>query len=156
VVTPHVETSPDRSDFAKLGEIIAASLVQAQEHANHASVGRPRAKPTRLTRNRHRKIKRAAGLWARNARRHPRRQTSNAFRAANANMIVVWLALLRQCLGQMGATPSDASKVSLPDDDEATLPIGTSTRLLNDRLSSDSLNGIFTVAALQDLPASET
>ena len=56
----------------------------------------------------------------------------------------------------MGATPSDASKVSLPDDDEATLPIGTSTRLLNDRLSSDSLNGIFTVAALQDLPASET
>jgi hypothetical protein len=28
------------------------------------------------------------------------------------------LNLLRQCLGQMGATPSDASKVSLPDDDE--------------------------------------
>lgn len=28
------------------------------------------------------------------------------------------LNLLRQCLGQMGATPSDASKVTLPDDDE--------------------------------------
>lgn len=28
------------------------------------------------------------------------------------------LNLLRQCLGQMGATPSDSSKVSLPDDDE--------------------------------------
>lgn len=27
------------------------------------------------------------------------------------------LNLLRQCLGQMGATPSDASKVTLPDDD---------------------------------------
>lgn len=26
--------------------------------------------------------------------------------------------LLRQCLGQMGATPSDASKVTLPEDDE--------------------------------------
>ena len=38
MVTPHVEASPDRSDFAKLGETIAASLVQAQEHANHASV----------------------------------------------------------------------------------------------------------------------
>jgi hypothetical protein len=38
VVTPRVEASPDRSDFAKLGETIAASLVQAQEHANHASV----------------------------------------------------------------------------------------------------------------------
>ena len=86
----------------------------------------------------------------------PLAQPGRDFRAANANMIVVWLALLRQCLGQMGATPSDASKVSLPGDDEATLPIGTSTRLLNDRLSSDSLNGIFTVAALQDLPASET
>ena len=33
VVTPRVEASPDRSDFAKLGETIAASLVQAQEHA---------------------------------------------------------------------------------------------------------------------------
>ena len=29
VVTPRVETSPDRSDFARLGETIAASLVQA-------------------------------------------------------------------------------------------------------------------------------
>src|SRR4249920_111287 len=39
VVTPLVEVSPDRSDFAKFGETIAASLVQAtQEHANHASV----------------------------------------------------------------------------------------------------------------------
>ena len=38
MVTPRVEASPDRSDFTKLGETIAASLVQAQEHANHASV----------------------------------------------------------------------------------------------------------------------
>ena len=38
MVTPRVAASPDRSDFAKLGETIAASLVQAQEHANHASV----------------------------------------------------------------------------------------------------------------------
>ena len=39
VVTPRIEASPDRSDFAKLGETIAASLVQAaQEPANHASV----------------------------------------------------------------------------------------------------------------------
>ena len=38
MVTPRVEASPDRSDFAKLGETIAASLVQAREHANHASV----------------------------------------------------------------------------------------------------------------------
>ena len=38
MVTPHVEASPDRPDFAKLGETIAASLVQAQEHANHARV----------------------------------------------------------------------------------------------------------------------
>ena len=39
VVTPRVEAGPDRSDFAKLGETIAASLVQAaQEHADHASV----------------------------------------------------------------------------------------------------------------------
>src|SRR5207344_860341 len=36
VVTSRVEASPDRPDFAKLGETIAASLVQA--HANHASV----------------------------------------------------------------------------------------------------------------------
>jgi hypothetical protein len=26
--------------------------------------------------------------------------------------------LLRQCLGQMGATPADASKVNIPDDEE--------------------------------------
>ena len=39
VVTSRVEASPGRYDFAKLGETIAASLVQAaQEHANHASV----------------------------------------------------------------------------------------------------------------------
>jgi len=38
VVTPRVEASADRSDFTKLGETIAASLVQTQEHANHASV----------------------------------------------------------------------------------------------------------------------
>ena len=38
MVTPRIEASPDRSDFAKLGETIAASLVQEQEHANHASV----------------------------------------------------------------------------------------------------------------------
>ena len=29
VVTPRVETSPDRSDFTRLGETVAASLVQA-------------------------------------------------------------------------------------------------------------------------------
>ena len=39
VVTPRVEAGPDRSDVAKLGETIAASLVQAaQEHADHVSV----------------------------------------------------------------------------------------------------------------------
>ena len=39
VVTPRVEAGPHRSDFAKLGDTIATSLVQAaQEHANHASV----------------------------------------------------------------------------------------------------------------------
>ena len=38
MVTPRIEASPDRSDFAKLGETIAASLVQAREHANHAGV----------------------------------------------------------------------------------------------------------------------
>ena len=40
MVTPRVEASPDRSDFAKLGETIAACLVvqAAQEHADHASV----------------------------------------------------------------------------------------------------------------------
>ena len=38
VVTPRVEAGPHRSDFAKLGDKIATSLVQAaQEHANHAS-----------------------------------------------------------------------------------------------------------------------
>jgi hypothetical protein len=39
VVTPRVEAGPHRSDFAKHGDTIATSLVQAaQEHANHASV----------------------------------------------------------------------------------------------------------------------
>ena len=39
VVTQRVEAGPNRSDFAKLGDTIATSLVQAaQEHANHASV----------------------------------------------------------------------------------------------------------------------
>jgi hypothetical protein len=28
------------------------------------------------------------------------------------------LTLLRQCLGQLGATPADASKVNVPDDDD--------------------------------------
>jgi hypothetical protein len=28
------------------------------------------------------------------------------------------IGLLRQCLGQMGATPADASKVNIPDDGE--------------------------------------
>jgi hypothetical protein len=28
------------------------------------------------------------------------------------------LNLLRQCLGQMGATPADATKVTLPNNDE--------------------------------------
>jgi hypothetical protein len=30
--------------------------------------------------------------------------------------------LLRQCLGQMGATPADASKITLPDDAEPEDP----------------------------------
>ena len=39
VVMPRVEASPDRSDFGKLGDTIAASLVQAaREHANHDRV----------------------------------------------------------------------------------------------------------------------
>jgi hypothetical protein len=42
VVTPRVEASPDRSDFAKLGETIAASLVQATQQ--HASVLLEKAK----------------------------------------------------------------------------------------------------------------
>jgi hypothetical protein len=32
------------------------------------------------------------------------------------------LNLLRQCLGQMGATPADASKVTLPDEDDDADP----------------------------------
>jgi hypothetical protein len=38
VVTARVEASPDRSDFAELGETIAASLVQAQEHTNRDGI----------------------------------------------------------------------------------------------------------------------
>jgi hypothetical protein len=33
------------------------------------------------------------------------------------DIVVKALSLLRQCLGQMGATPSDASKVWMPDDE---------------------------------------
>ncbi len=37
--TPRVEADPDRYDFAKLGETIASSLIQAaQAHANNANV----------------------------------------------------------------------------------------------------------------------
>lgn len=38
--------------------------------------------------------------------------------ASSEEVGVQALNLLRQCLGQMGATPSDASKVTLPEDDE--------------------------------------
>jgi hypothetical protein len=37
---------------------------------------------------------------------------------ANQDVGVQALNLLRQCLGSMGATPSDASKVTLPEDDD--------------------------------------
>lgn len=37
---------------------------------------------------------------------------------ANQDVGVQAMNLLRQCLGSMGATPSDASKVTLPDDGE--------------------------------------
>jgi hypothetical protein len=37
---------------------------------------------------------------------------------ANQDVGVQALNLLRQCLGSMGATPSDASKVTLPDDED--------------------------------------
>jgi hypothetical protein len=33
------------------------------------------------------------------------------------------LNLLRLCLGQMGATPTDSSKVALPDDEDAHDPV---------------------------------
>jgi hypothetical protein len=36
---------------------------------------------------------------------------------AGEEMDVKAYTLLRQCLGQMGATPADASKVQMPDDD---------------------------------------
>jgi hypothetical protein len=36
--------------------------------------------------------------------------------AGNAD--IKMLALLRQCLGQLGATPADASKITLPDEDD--------------------------------------
>ena len=39
VVTPRLETDPQRYDFARLGETVATSLVQtAQEQANRANV----------------------------------------------------------------------------------------------------------------------
>jgi len=39
MVTPRVEADPDKYDFAKLGETIASSLIQAaQQHANNANV----------------------------------------------------------------------------------------------------------------------
>jgi hypothetical protein len=41
---------------------------------------------------------------------------------AGEEVSVQFLNLLRQCLGQMGATPADASKVSMPDDDEIEDP----------------------------------
>lgn len=37
---------------------------------------------------------------------------------ANQDVGVQAMNLLRQCLGQMGATPSDASKVTVPDDED--------------------------------------
>jgi hypothetical protein len=37
---------------------------------------------------------------------------------AGEEISIQFLNLLRQCLGQMGATPSDASKVNVPDDDQ--------------------------------------
>jgi len=41
---------------------------------------------------------------------------------AGDEMSVNSLNLLRQCLGQMGATPADASKVTLPDSEESNDP----------------------------------
>jgi hypothetical protein len=35
---------------------------------------------------------------------------------SGADIGVKALSLLRQCLGQMGATPTDSSKVTMPDD----------------------------------------
>jgi hypothetical protein len=37
---------------------------------------------------------------------------------ANQDVGVQAMNLLRQCLGQMGATPSDASKITVPEGDE--------------------------------------
>lgn len=37
---------------------------------------------------------------------------------ANQDVGVQAMNLLRQCLGQMGATPADASKITVPDEDE--------------------------------------
>lgn len=37
---------------------------------------------------------------------------------ANQDVGVQAMNLLRQCLGQMGATPSDASKITVPDDED--------------------------------------
>jgi hypothetical protein len=44
--------------------------------------------------------------------------TIRARLASGAEVGVQALNLLRQCLGQLGATPADASKVTLPDADE--------------------------------------
>jgi hypothetical protein len=43
---------------------------------------------------------------------------------SGAGLNVRSLNLLRQCLGQMAATPTDASKVTLPDDAEGKDPPG--------------------------------
>lgn len=37
---------------------------------------------------------------------------------ANQDVGVQSMNLLRQCLGQMGATPADASKITVPDDED--------------------------------------
>lgn len=44
--------------------------------------------------------------------------TIRARLTAGQDVGVQALNLLRQCLGQMGATPSDASKIAVPDGDE--------------------------------------
>lgn len=45
--------------------------------------------------------------------------TIRAALADGAEVGVTRLNLLRQCLGQLGATPADASKVTMPDADDA-------------------------------------
>ena len=41
---------------------------------------------------------------------------------SGADIGVKALSLLRQCLGQMGATPTDSSKVTMPDDSKPNDP----------------------------------